>query len=79
VKAHSGMFTTQVVFALWYIVGHAVLSENDPLTFALCREFLSAIALLGLAQVKEGDINIKSRSDLVDILVLVRAASAPFG
>ena len=68
------MFTTQAVFALWYIVGHAVLSENDPLTFALLREMLSAIALLTLAQTTEGDIRIQSKGDLIDICVLVRGS-----
>jgi hypothetical protein len=68
------MFTTQAVFALWYIVGHAVLAENDPLTFALCRELLSAIVLLTLAQIREGDLSIKSRADLIDIGVLVRSS-----
>lgn len=73
-RAHGSMFTTQAVFALWYIVGHAVLSENDPLTFALLREMLSAIALLTLAQTTEGDIRIQSKGDLIDICVLVRGS-----
>ena len=72
VKAHGAVFTVQVVFALWYIVGHAVLAENDPLTFALLRELLSACVLLGIAQAVEGDFRIKSREDGITILGLVR-------
>jgi hypothetical protein len=75
-KAHSAVFAVQAVFALWYIVGHAVLSQNDPLTFALFREVLSACALLLLAQSIEGDINVKSKSDMLDIFVLVRPTLA---
>jgi hypothetical protein len=55
-KTHGAVFSVQAVFALWYIVGHIVLSDNDPLTFALARELLSAAALLGLARNFEGDL-----------------------
>lgn len=55
---------------MWYIVGHAVLADNDPLTFALCRELLSAVVLLTLAQLREGDLRVKSKGDMVDIFVL---------
>ena len=72
-KAHGALFSTQAIFALWYVVGHAVLSDNDPLTFALAREFLSAATLLTLAQVLEGDLQIKDKRDLLDIGVLVRS------
>ena len=56
-------------------MGHAVLSDNDPLTFALCREMFSTVVLLGLAQAKEGDLAIKSKSDLIDVFVLVRSGA----
>jgi hypothetical protein len=49
----------------------AVLSDNDPLSFALAREMLSAGALFVLAQQIEGGVRVKSKSDLLDIFLLV--------
>jgi hypothetical protein len=72
IKAHGAILSVQAIFALWYIVGHLVLSENDPLTFALARELFSAAALLGLARTLEGEVGVKSRDDLRDVIVLVR-------
>lgn len=71
-KAHGALFATQAVFALWYIVGHAVLTDNDPLTFALVRELMSAGTLLWLAKTLEGEVRVKSKEDLVDITAIVR-------
>lgn len=77
VKAHGAILSVQAVFALWYIVGHIVLSDNDPLTFALVRECVASIALLGLARSVEGQVGVKSRDDLVDVVILVRGRPAP--
>lgn len=71
VKAHGAVFSVQAVFALWYIVGHLVLRDNDPLTFALARELLSASALVVLAQKFEGEIKLKDSRDAVDVVLLV--------
>jgi drug/metabolite transporter (DMT)-like permease len=71
IKAHGAVFSVQAVFALWYIVGHFVLRDNDPLTFALARELLSASALVLLAQRFEGKIKVHSRRDVGDIILLV--------
>jgi hypothetical protein len=71
VKAHGIAFSVQVVFAMWYIVGHAVLSNNDPLTFALVREVISACALLAIAKSTEDNFRIESKEDLFVIVVLV--------
>jgi hypothetical protein len=72
VKAHGAAFTVQAVFALWYIVGHAVLSSNDPLTFALLRELLSACSLLAMAKVTDNDFSVKDTKDVFYIVALVR-------
>lgn len=76
IKAHGAVFSVQAVFAMWYIVGHIVLRENDPLTFALTRELLSASALVVLAQRFEGQIKVKSRRDVGDIILLVSSLPA---
>ena len=65
------MFSVQAVFALWYIVGHIVLKDNDPLVFALVRELLSASALVVLAQRFEGEIKVENSQDIGDIILLV--------
>lgn len=71
VKAHGAVFSVQAVFALWYIVGHIVLRDNDPLSFALVRELLSASALVVLAERFEGKIKVQNARDVGDIILLV--------
>lgn len=71
VKAHGAVFTVQAVFAMWYIVGHFVLRDNDPVAFALARELLSASALVLLAQRFEGEIKVHNKRDVGDIILLV--------
>lgn len=71
-KAHGAMVSVQAVFALWCIIGHIVLADNDPLVFALAREIISSGALLALAVGIEGEVKVHNREDAIDIFVLVR-------
>lgn len=72
IKAHGAMISVQAVFALWCIVGHIILADNDPLVFALARETISSGALLALAVGIEGEVKIHNRQDAMDIFLLVR-------
>lgn len=74
-KAHGAMVSVQAVFAMWCIIGHIVLADNDPLVFALAREIISSGALLALAVGIEGEVKVRSREDALDIFVLVRHTS----
>lgn len=65
------MVSVQAVFALWCIIGHIVLADNDPLVFALAREVISSGALLALAVGIEGEVKIHNREDAIDIFGLV--------
>eukprot|EP00892_Ulva_mutabilis_P007089 jgi/Ulvmu1/4752/UM020_0036.1 len=69
-KAHGAMLSVQAVFALWCIIGHIVLADNDPLVFALARETISSAALLALAVGIEGEVKVHSRKDAIDIFLL---------
>lgn len=77
-KAHGAMVSVQAVFAMWCIIGHIVLADNDPLVFALAREIISSGALLALAVGLEGEVRVHNREDAVDIFVLVRRPSWPY-
>lgn len=48
----------QIIYAVWYILGHLVLSgenSSDPLGFAFAREIIATVALLTISKSVEGE------------------------